>query len=258
MPQKKTKKYHQKKQKRNTKNNTTQFKSIFDRTPTPYPYSPYSNNSSIYSYSPASVTPQVYSSSSSSYPSSRPSSYSSYISPSPSTNDMISSSSAYVKAVSNDGKHWHIDTDINGIKDHKNLTNSQIMKLLSYPASKQNLRSQLLQQLQNISPLPFQQNNITPNFSIPNIPNIPIIKMYHSQEEPRIRYIYKRGCSNKPVMLNNLSPLHEAEIVPDSSEKPIHLVDVSLGADKGERGSINPLKKGRRRNKSKKYRKPRK
>jgi hypothetical protein len=241
MPQKKTKKYHQKKQKRNTKNNTTQFKSIFDRTPTPYPYS---NNSSIYSYSPASVTPQVYSSSSSS--------------PSPSTNDMISSSSAYVKAVSNDGKHWHIDTDINGIKDHKNLTNSQIMKLLSYPASKQNLRSQLLQQLQNISPLPFQQNNITPNFSIPDIPNIPIIKMYHSQEEPRIRYIYKRGCSNKPVMLNNLSPLHEAEIVPDSSEKPIHLVDVSLGADKGERGSINPLKKGRKRNKSKKYRKPRK
>jgi hypothetical protein len=241
MPQKKTKKYHQKKQKRNTKNNTTQFKSIFDRTPTPYPYS---NNSSIYSYSPASVTPQVYSSPS--YPPSYPSTYSSYISPSPSTstNDMISSSSAYVKAVSNDGKHWHIDTDINGVKDHKNLTNSQIMKLLSYPASKQNLKSQLLQQLQNISPLPFQQNNITPNFSIPNIP---IIEMYHSQEEPRIRYIYKRGCSNKPIMLNNLSPLHEAKIVPSSSSESIHLTPLSK--IKKTRKNKTKSKKQKRKNK---------
>jgi hypothetical protein len=238
MPQKKTKKYHQKKQKHNTKqknnNNTTQFKSIFDRTPTPYPYS---NNSSIYSYSPASVTPQVYSSSS--RPSFRPSSYSSYSSPSPSpspsTNDMISSSSAYVKAVSNDGKHWHVDTDINGVKDHKNLTNSQIMELLSYPASKQNLRSQLLQQLQNIPPLPFQQ------------PNIPIIEMYHSQKEPRIRYIYKRGCSNKPVMLNNLSPLHEAEIIPSSSSESIHLIPLSK--IKKIRKNKTKSKKQKRRNK---------
>ena len=219
MQQKKTKKYYQKKQKHNAKhknnNNTRQFKSIFDRTPTPYPYS---NNSSIYSYSPASVAPQVYSSSS--YPS-----YPSY--PSPSTNDMISSSSAYVKAVSNDGKHWHVDTDINGVKDHKNLTNSQIMKLLSYPASKQNLRSQLLDELRHIPKLPLQSPLITPNFSIPNIPNIPIIEMYHSQEEPRIHYIYKRGCSNKPVMLNNLSPLHEAKIIPSSISESIHLTPLS-------------------------------
>ena len=157
---------------------------------------------------------------------------------------MISSSSAYVKAVSNDGKHWHIDTDINGVKDHKNLTNSQIMKLLSYPASKQNLRSQLLQQLQNISPLPFQQNNITPNFSIPNIP---IIEMYHSQEEPRIRYIYKRGCSNKPVMLNNLSPLHEAEIIPSSTSESIHLTPLSK--IKNTRKNKTKSKKQKRKNK---------
>ena len=234
MPQKKTKKYHQKKH--NTKNNTTKFKSIFDRTPTPYPYSPYSNNSSIYSYSPASVAPQV-------YPSSYSSDTSSY-SPPPSTNDMISSSNVYVKAVSNDGKHWHVDTDINGVKDHKNLTNSQIMELLSYPASKQNLRSQLLQQLQNIPPLPFQQPNIRPNFSIPNIP---VIEMYHSQEEPRIHYIYKRGFSNKPVMLNKLSPLHEAEIIPSSTSESIHLTPINKikRADKNKTKS----KKQKRKNK---------
>lgn len=210
MPQKKTKKYHQKKQKHNAKhknnNNTRQFKSIFDRTPTPYPYS---NNSSIYSYSPASVAPQVYSSSS--YPS-------------PSTNDMISSSSAYVKAVSNDGKHWHVDTDINGVKDHKNLTNSQIMELLSYPASKQNLRSQLLDELRHIPKLPLQPPLITPNFGIPNIP---IIEMYHSQEEPRIQYIYKKGCSPQPMMMNKLSPLHEAKIIPSSISESIHLTPLS-------------------------------
>jgi hypothetical protein len=51
--------------------------------------------------------------------------------------------------------------------------------------------------------------------------------MYHSQEEPKIHYIYKRGCSNKPVMLNNLSPLHEAKIIPSSISESIHLAPLS-------------------------------
>jgi len=55
-------------------------------------------------------------------------------------------------------------------------------------------------------------------------------------------------------MIHNLSPLHEAKIVPNSSEEPIHLVDVSLGVGKGARRSIKPSKKGRAHTKSKKYR----
>ena len=86
----------------------------------------------------------------------------------------------------------------------------------------------------------------------------PVIRMDGPFEEPQIqyKYIYKNGCSNKPVMLNKLSPLHEAKIVPDSSGEPIHLVDVGLGASVGARRSIKPLRKGR--TKSKKYRKNRK
>lgn len=240
MPQKKTRKYYQKKQKHIAKqknnNNTRQFKSIFERTPTPYPYS---NNSSIYSYSPASVAPQVYSSSS--YPS-----YPSYPS---NSNDIISSSSAYVKAVSNDGKHWHVDTDINGVKDHNNLTKSQIMELLSYPASKQNLRSQLLHELRNIPRLPLQAPLIKQNFGIPNIP---IIEMYQSHEEPRIRYIYKKGCSPQPMMMNNLSPLREASIITDSDEPPIHLIPMKRrSSSRGSSSSISP-KKYKNKTKSKK------
>jgi hypothetical protein len=47
-------------------------------------------------------------------------------------------------------------------------------------------------------------------------------------EQPKIEYIYKRGCSNynNPVMINKLSPLHEAKIVPESSGEPIHLVPI--------------------------------
>ena len=183
---------------------------ILNRTPTPYPFS-----------------------------------VASIISPTGKEVGAITSSSMAMRAVSHDGKNWHVDTDVNGVKKHaditnlatnpKNLTNSQIMDILAYPAAKQDLKTRLLEEFRNIRQ-----------------PLIPMLAQRFGEPQIQYKYIYKNGCANKPVMLNNLSPLHEAKIVPDSSSEPIHLVDV------GERGSIKPLKKGRARTKSKKYRKPRK
>ena len=190
MPQKKTriaKSNHKTKTKTRTK--LSHFRKVFDRTPTPYPFS---------QISPVSPTGQI--------------------------NGSIISSSSIMKAVSRDGEHWHVDTDVNGVKKHTNLTNSQIMDILSYPAAKQNLKTRLLQEFHNI-PQPHPQPQpqiISPNFGVP------IIRMVGSMEEPKIEYIYKNGCSssNNPIMLNKLSPLHEAKIVPESSGEPIHLVPI--------------------------------
>ena len=173
---------------------------ILNRTPTPYPFS---------------VT--------------------SIVSPTGKEVGAITTSSMAMRAVSHDGKNWHVDTDVNGVKKHTNLTNSQIMDILAYPAAKQDLKTRLLEEFRNIRQ-----------------PLIPMLAQRFGEPQIQYKYIYKNGCANKPVMLNNLSPLHEAKIVPDSSSEPIHLVDV------GERRSIKPLKKGRARTKSKKYRKPRK
>jgi hypothetical protein len=145
MSQKKTYKNNSK-LKRNQKQKTKRNKKIIDRTPTPYPFS---NISSNYSKSPESLTSHV-------------------------------SSSAYVKAVSNDGEHWHVDTDINGVKKHANLTNKQIMDILSYPAAKQDLKSQLLQELRNISFIPLESQIIKHNIGIP------ITKVYVLEEEPNV------------------------------------------------------------------------
>lgn len=235
MPQNKTKKFRkkQKQYKHSQSHNSSpspQFKSIFDRTPTPYPYS---NYSPIYSNSPSSVAPHV-------------SQDSQYISPSSYPNTI--SSSAYVKAVSNNGKQWHVDMDINGVKKHGNLTNSQIMDLLSYPASKQNLRSQLLDHLRHIPRLPIQEPFMQPNLGIP------MVELYQTQEEPRIRYIYKKGCSPQPMMMNNLSPLREASIVTESDEMPIHLIPMkrsSSGRVSSSSSSTSP-KKYKNKTKSKK------
>jgi hypothetical protein len=61
-------------------------------------------------------------------------------------NPKIYYSSTEVRAVSNDGgKKWHVDADINGKKRHANLTNHDIMDVLSYPASKKDLRARLLE-----------------------------------------------------------------------------------------------------------------
>ncbi len=181
---------------------------ILNRTPTPYPFS-----------------------------------VASIVSPTGKEVGAITTSSMAMKAVSHDGKNWHVDTDVNGVKKHtditnpKNLTNSQIMDILAYPAAKQDLKTRLLEEFHNIRQ-----------------PLIPLLAQRFGEPQIQYKYIYKNGCANKnkPVMLNNLSPLHEAKIVPDSSSEPIHLVDV------GERRSIKPLKKGRVRTKSKKNRKPRK
>jgi hypothetical protein len=236
MPQNKTKKIRRKHKQHKYSNHhhshnyspPTQFKSIFDRTPTPYPYSIYSP---IYSNSPSSVAPHISQD------------------PPPSSYPNAISSSAYVKAVSNNGNQWHVDMDINGVKKHGNLTNSQIMDLLSYPASKQNLRSQLLHELQNIPRLPLDAPLIRPNFGMP------IVELYKSHEEPRIRYIYKKGCSTQPMMMNNLSPLREASIVAELDEPSIHLAPMKRSSS---RGSISPKKyknKTRSKNKKNKQRK---
>jgi hypothetical protein len=236
MPQNKTKKIRRKRKQHKYSHHPhshnssppTQFKSIFDRTPTPYPYS---NYSTIYSNSPSSVAPQI-------------SQDPQYLSQSSYPNTI--SSSAYVKAVSNNGNQWHVDMDINGVKKHGNLTNSQIMDLLSYPASKQNLRSQLLHELRNIPRLPLEVPIITPNFGMP------IVELYQSHEEPRIRYIYKKGCSTQPMMMNNLSPLREASIVAESDEPSIHLIPMKRSSS--SRGSSIPSKtyKNKTRSKNKK------
>jgi hypothetical protein len=207
------------KQKTKTKKAMTAKKAkslkILNRTPTPYPFSV--------------VSPIT--------------------SPSGKQIGTITTSSTAMRAVSHDGKNWHIDTDVNGVKKHadianpKNLTNSQIMDILAYPAAKQDLKTRLLEEFRNI-----------------RHPLMPMLAQRFGEPQIQYKYIYKNGCANKPVMLNNLSPLHEAKIVPDSSSEPIHLVDVGLGlgVGKGARRSIKPSKKGRAHTKSKKYRKPRK
>jgi hypothetical protein len=212
MPQKKTRTA---KQKRKTKTKTAHLRKIFHRTPTPYPFSP--------------------------------------VSPTSKGMGTITTSSSVMKAVSRDGKHWHVDTDVNGVKKHANitnLTNSQIMDILAYPAANEDLKTRLLREFRNIQHPMFAQQ---PQIIAQNI-GTPIIRMDAPFEEPQIqyKYIYKNGCSNKPVMLNKLSPLHEAKIVPDSSGEPIHLVNIGMGM----RGSIKPLRKTRTKNN--KYRKNRK
>ena len=217
MPQKKTRTA---KQKRKTKTKTAHLRKIFHRTPTPYPFSPVSP-----------VSP---------------------VSPTSKGMGTITTSSSMMKAVSRDGKHWHVDTDVNGVKKHANitnLTNSQIMDILAYPAANEDLKTRLLREFHNIQHPMFAQPR--PQIIAQNI-GPPIIRMRGPLEEPQIQYIYKKGCSNNPVMLNKLSPLHEAKIVPDSSGEPIHLVNIGTSM----RGSIKPLRKTRTKNK--KYRKNRK
>ena len=214
MPQKKTrtaKKPQKRNQKTKTKNAmTAKSLKILNRTPTPYPFS-----------------------------------VASIVSPTGKEVGAITSSSTVMRAVSHDGKNWHVDTDINGVKKHADITNPENLAILAYPAAKQDLKTRLLEEFRNIRQ-----------------PLMPMLAQQFGEPQIQYKYIYKNGCANKPVMINNLSPLHEVKIVPDSSEEPIHLVDVGLGVGvgpgMGSRGSIKPLKKGRARTKSKKYRKPRK
>ena len=216
MPQKKRRTA---KQKRKTKTKTAHLRKIFHRTPTPYPFS--------------------------------------LISPTSKAVGAVTSSSAMMKAVSRDGKNWHVDTDVNGVKKHANvtnLTNSQIMDILAYPAANRDLKTRLLEEFRNIQHPMFAQpqHQHQPQILAQNFSE-PIIRMDGPLEEPRIQYIYKNGCSNKPVMLNNLSPLHEAKIVPDFSGEPIHLAPFhSLDTMKPKRQLKKRAKKGKKSGKNRK------
>ena len=204
------------KQKRKTKSKTKSKQKItqirrksFYRTPTPYPFS--------------------------------------LVSPTDQVNSRVTSSSSLMKAVSRDGEHWHVDTDVNGVKKHANLTNSQIMNILAYPAAKQDLKTRLLQEFRNIPEPPHQPQVIAQNFGVP------IIRMVGSIQEPKVEYIYKKGCYNKPVMLNKLSPLHEAKIVPESSGEPMHLVPMHMSrvssSSRRMKSRVKSKSKGNRRKK---------
>jgi hypothetical protein len=60
-------------------------------------------------------------------------------------NPKIYYSSTAIQAASNDGgRQWHVDVDINGEKRHANLTKHDIMDVLSWPASKKDLKTRLL------------------------------------------------------------------------------------------------------------------
>jgi len=166
---------------------------------------------------------------------------------------IVSSSSAAMKAVSRDGKHWHVDANINGAKEHTNLTNSQIMDILAYPAAKQDLRTQLIKKLRDISPHPIHDER--PIFIAPNL-GTPIIRMYEPREPhqyPKIEYIYKKGCSNKPIMMNNLSPLHESRIIPEMDGESIRLISNPMQSynDSGlsELSKLSSIRKAKKKSK---------
>jgi hypothetical protein len=113
-----------------------------------------------------------------------------------------SSSTTAMNAVYADGR-WYIDTDINGEKSHANLTNSQLMKLLSHPASKKDLRTSLLEKLNNID----SQYNLTP----------PVIVKICNKKPVN----YHRQMIKNPLTLESLTPLHEVNIIP--SNEIIHI-----------------------------------
>jgi hypothetical protein len=175
------------------------------------------------------------------------------ISPMQNISGIVSSSSAAMKAVSHDKKHWHVDTDINGVKKHANLTNSQIMDILAYPAAKQDLRTQLIQKLRDMSPRHMHDER--PIFIAPNL-GAPIIRMYEPHEphqHQKIEYIYKNGCSNKPIMLDKLSPLHEARIIPEMDGESIHLIPNSMKSykDNDYDSGLSSIRKANKKTKGK-------
>lgn len=154
-----------------------------------------------------------------------------------------------MRAVSDDGSNWHVDTDVNGVRNHANLTNSDIMNIMAHPAHKLDLRTRLLQSLRGID-----------RHKMPTLletPETDEIGMFGEIDYPHVR-IYRKNCPTRskhrlsgPVMMNNLSPLHEATIVPRN--EVIHIMPLhSLHTMK----MAKPVKK--RPTKGKKSRKNRK
>lgn len=146
-----------------------------------------------------------------------------------------------MRAVSNDGSNWHVDTDVNGVRNHENLTNTDIMNIMSHPADKVDLRTRLLHSLRGVGVGRRARHARHAR------PEIDQIGMFGEIEHPHVR-IYRNNCHTKPIMMSNLSPLREAAIVPRN--EVIHLAPLhSLH-------SMKPVKKHR--TKGKKSRKNRK
>ena len=117
-----------------------------------------------------------------------------------------------MRAVSDDGSNWHVDTDVNGVRNHANLTNSDIMNVMAHPAHKLDLRTRLLHSLRGVD------RRTMP--TLLETPETDQIGMFGEIDYPHVR-IYRKNCPTRskhrlsgPVMMNNLSPLHEATIVP--------------------------------------------
>ena len=154
-------------------------------------------------------------------------------------------SSMSMRAVSNDGNNWHVDTDVNGVRNHENLTNSDIMNIMSHPAHKVDLRTRLLHSLRGVG-AGVGVGRRTGHTRL----ETDQIGMFGEIEHPHVR-IYRNNCHTKPIMMSNLSPLHEATIVPRN--EVIHLSPLhSLRS----LHSMKPVKKYRA--KGKKSRKNRK
>lgn len=149
-----------------------------------------------------------------------------------------------MRAISDDGSNWHVDTDVNGVRNHANLTNFDIMNIMAHPAHKLDLRTRLLDSLRGVD------RRAMP--TLLETPEIDQIGMFGEIDYPHVR-IYRKNCPTQqgPVMMNNLSPLHEAAIVPRN--EVIHLAPLhSLHTMK----MAKPVKK--RPTKGKKSRKNRK
>lgn len=114
-----------------------------------------------------------------------------------------SSSTTAMNAVYANGR-WHVDTDINGEKSHDNLTNSQLMKILAHPASKKDLRTSLLEKLNDFD----SEYSLTP----------PVIMTRVCKKKP-IKNNYRHIRHH--LTLESLTPLHEVNIIP--SNEFIHI-----------------------------------
>ena len=156
-----------------------------------------------------------------------------------------------MRAVSDDGSNWRVDTDVNGVRNHENLTNADIMNIMSHPAHKVDIRTRLLHSLRDVGVGRCARRARRARNARSEIDQI---GMFGEIEHPHVR-IYRNNCharpmamSSRPVMMGNLSPLHEAAIVPRN--EVIHLAPLhSLH-------SMKPVKKHR--TKGKKSRKNRK
>ena len=99
--------------------------------------------------------------------------------------DKVNVSTMAMRAVSTDGNNWHVDTDINGIRNHANLTNADIMNIISHPAHKLDLRTRLLQSLKGVDMIRPQidQNSM---FGELDYPTVHVDKKKRSNKKGRL------------------------------------------------------------------------